>query len=447
MESVRVPVPSRSTSKVGGSVSGPGDVRDLLSTTLGRPLQRPSADEFIRAWVVGDRDEGDIAALSAEFLTSTWDCFEMADWFVEARAGEISGRWSLSLRAVPRRRWAEVADVLAAADEESWDRAWALLPPTLMHPLFNVDVVLRHGGEPWARQTTRVTDPVAAPDWQAAVRRWCSEFVADLERADRWVGGEHLDSAALTSREVVRVKSWQLGMDLIVVPRDGEHAPGLGDVLGRVATVRPPRRRSRFTALARSIPSVWDVAEGRAGEALVLTTPALDRLTDSEMAATVDALMKAESDFWIYEVAARGPFAADDLADLWQRSCAARPTARAGARASAGDLQLVVASRHRDWTFDEIFERLDVSVEPRGDGLFGHLLGSLPGVWDVEEASAGDALLMEIPRGRPMLQADVDATALALDQAGLDFLVAETRTLESFTGQDVQQWWQEDQSG
>ena len=435
------------TSGDGGAAGALGGVRDPLAASLGRPLQRPSAAEFVGAWTIGERDAGDIATMSSEFLGTTWDCFEVADWFIEARAGQSSGRWSLSLRAVPVSRWAEVSDVLGAGAEESWDRAWSVLPPTLLHPLFTIDVVLRHGGEPWARQTTRTTDPVEAAHWQALVRGWSAEFVADLPHADCWVEGEHRDSAAVTSHEIFRVWTWQLGVDLVVIPRDGSRPPGLPDVLGRIDHVRPLRRRSRFTDIVRGLPEAWDVAEGRTGDALVLSAPALDQLTQSEMVTTGRVLTAAEPDFWIYELAARGPFTAADLTDLWQRSRTTAAPTGAAATPVSGDLQIVVVTRDGDLTIDEIFQRLELSADPRDDGRFGQLLRALPDVWDIEEAASGDALLLEIPKGRFISQAEVDATASALDRMAPECFAVETRTMGSFTSEALQEWWQEEQTG
>lgn len=418
----------------------------MLSASLGSPLQRPPTVEFRRAWVIGERDEGDIATMSTEFVGSTWDCFEVADWFVEARANEISGRWSLSLRAVPTRRWREVADVLGAAAEE-WDRTWSRLPPTLLHPLFNIDVVLRHGGEPWARQTTRTTDPVETVQWQALVGRWCAEFVADLPHTDRWVEGEQRGSAAMTSNETFRVRTWQLGVDLVVVPRDGSRSPDLSEVLGRIDIVRPLRRRSPFRHVVRDLPEAWDVAEGRGGDALVLSAAALDQLTQSEVMTTSRVLAAAEPDFWIYEVAARGRFTAEDLTDLWQRSRTTAASTSAAATSAKGDLQLVLAARDIGATVDEIFQRLEHSTSPRVDGRFGQLLRALSDVWDVEEAVDGDGLLMEIPRGRPISRADIDAAVYALDQAVAEWFVIETRTMDAFTSEHLEQWWREEVAG
>ncbi|WP_068326463.1 hypothetical protein [Janibacter terrae] len=80
----------------------------------------------------------------------------------------------------------------------------------------------------------------------------------------------------------------------------------------------------------------------------------------------------------------------------------------------------------------------------RDEGAFAGLLGDAK-VWDVEEATTGDVLLLEIPKGRRVSQEDVDEIEALLARCAGRFEVYETRTADLFDQEELGVWWEEAQ--
>lgn len=418
--------------------------REFVSQSLGTPLERVDSARVMGAWA--EARELPYGLSLEKYNDDTWDCFTVAGWLVEAAIWEDDWehKWALKLRAVPQSRWVQLAQLLG--DGPSWVRPFASVAPTLRHPLFGPDWTVRHRGGPWGRETTREFKSLDEAAVRAAAAQWTSQFVDDLPQADRWIKGEHRDSDALVSGTWLRLKPSRQSTLIFMVPRDSEDRPTFRNVveLGD-QELTDVGRKSRFGRILKEFPPVWDLMQPRSGELLSLSVPHFDMLSEKDMAATADVLDRMESDFWIYELRAMGPYSGDDLRDFWRQWMSDDTSADDDAVgvAVAVDLQLVIAPRARS-SFDEISERLDETVAMCDEGAFAGLLGDAT-VWDGEEAATGDALLIEIPKGRRVSQEDVAEIEALLSRCAGRFEVYETRTTDPFTREDLHEWWQEAQ--
>lgn len=415
--------------------------RELVSEPLGDPLERVDSARVMGAWK--EARELPYGLSLEKYDEDTWDCFVVGGWLVEAAIveDEWEHKWALTLRAVPENRWVQLAQLLI--DGPPWARAFADIPPTLRHPLFYPDWAVRHRGGAWGRETTREFESLDEVTVRADAAQWSAQFVEDLPRADRWIKGEHRDSSALVSDTWMRLMPSQLEMAIYAVRRDEDARPGFREVFDRVDDLSSIRRTGPLGWIPNELPNTWTVRQTRSGDALELFVPHFDMLSEKDVSTTAEILDRMDSDFWIYDMRAMGPYSGDDLREFWQQWMSDDPSVGDGAEGAAVDLQLVIAPQGSG-AFDEIIERLDETVALRDAGAFAGLLGNAT-LWDVEEAATGDALLLEIPEGRSVSQEDVDEIRALLTRCAGRFEVHETRTADLFDQEELEVWWEEAQ--
>lgn len=415
--------------------------RDLVSQSLGAPLERVDSAQVMAAWA--EAHELPYGLSREKYDDDTWDCFSLGGWIIEAVVWEDDWehKWALKLRAVPEDRWAQLVQLLREGPSRL--QPLSKVAPTLRHPLFDPDWTVRHRGGTWGRETTREFKSLDEATVRASAAQWTSQFVDDLPQADRWIKGEHRDSDALVSDTWLRLMPSRLAMSIYAAPRDGDERPALREVFGRLDDLSSVRRTGPLGWIPKELPNTWSVEQTPSGDLLEFHVPHFDMLSEKDVAATANVLDRMESEFWIYELRAMGPFTGDDLRDFWLQWMSDETSADDDVVSVAVDLQLVIAPR-ASGSFDEISERLDETVAMRDDGAFVGLLGDAT-VWDVEEAATGDALLIEIPEGRRVSQEDVAEIEALLARCAGRFEVYETRTTDPFTREDLHEWRQEGQ--
>ena len=417
--------------------------RELVSEALGAPLERVPSAQVMAAW----EESGDLPyGVSLEkYDDDTWDCFAVAGFLVEAAVSydDLDRKWALKLRAVPEHRWAQLTHILSGGP--SWARPLARIAPTLRHPLFHPDWAVRHRGGAWGRETTREFASLDEATVRTSAASWSAQFVEDLARADRWIKGEHRDSDALTSDTWFRLRPPRLGMSIYAAPRDKNERPTFQEAFGRLdRDLSSVRRTGPLGWIPNELPNTWSVEQTRSGQLLEFHVAHFDMLTEKDVAATADVLDRMQSEFWIYELHAMGPYTGGDLREFWRQWLSDDlSTEDVEDVALAVDLQLVIAPRGSG-SLDEVVQRLDETVTMREEGAFAELVANST-VCHVEEAATGDALLIELPQ-RVSQEAISEIEELLARTAGR-FDVYETRTTDVFDQEALETWWREARDG
>lgn len=289
------------------------NVPDILLPKLGEPLPRPDLRTVRDAWSRTDAGPEEVQMMTGEYLASDWACYRVGPWVVLATAGVEDDELCVSLGAVRWEHWERGVEVFTAGG--AWQRAWAGIPPVVDHPLWGVDVEVRHSGGPWSRSSERWADVRAREDVERAVLAWTWEFIDDLDDETRWRGGEHVASDDVDTHDL-REGADDSELQLLIVPSvsggvsydDAEQR--LDD---EMVEVRP---RGNFAQVVRDAPTEWDMEESAAGDALLLSVSSSDLATED--IDRLEALLgRAAGDFVTFELMTMDEFGVDDLRQWW----------------------------------------------------------------------------------------------------------------------------------
>jgi hypothetical protein len=296
--------------------TGSVNLRDVLQAELGEPLPRPDLRTVRDAWSLTDAGPAEVQMMRGEYLASDWACYRVGPWVVLTTAGAEDDELYVSLAAVRRKHWERGVEAFTAGG--AWQRAWAGIPPVVDHPLWGVDVEVRHPGGPWSRSSERWADVRAREDVERAVLAWTREFIEDLDDETRWRGGEHVASDDVDNHDL-REGPDDSELQLLVVPSvsggvsydDAEQR--LDD---EMVEVRP---RGTFAQVVRDAPVEWDMEESAAGDALLLSVSSSD-LTTEDIGQLEVLLRRAAGDFVTFELRTMDVFGVDDLRQWWDEA-------------------------------------------------------------------------------------------------------------------------------